>query len=76
MQLLKMPKTIQLSMQTVLWQGWKVKLMTFQFVWEAEACFWGKGCSLSYCSAPITTCGSLLDTFECLEPYYKAFDLT
>ena len=76
MQLLTMPKTVQLSVQTLLWQEWKVKVMTSQFVWEVEACFWGKRCSLSCCSAPITTFGSLLDTFECLEPYCKAFDLT
>lgn len=33
-------------------------------------------CSLPCCSAHITTCGLLLDTFECLEPHCKAFDLT
>lgn len=68
--------TIRLSVQAVLWQGWKVKVMTSQFVWEVEACFWGKCCSLSYVLHLFTTCGSLLDVVECLELYCKAFHLS
>jgi len=51
--------TAQLRMQTELWQGWKVKAVRSQFVWEAEACFWGKVCSPSCYSEHITTFGSL-----------------